>query len=85
MNKKEKKEVNGLRKDVANKIDELCKSYRIKVAEIIEKEEEKAERLEDYFYSSSQIDEIQECIEILEDNLAIFEEAVDMIKGVEDV
>ena len=85
MNNKERKEMNALTKEVVEQIDELYKSYRMKVAETIEKEEEKAERLEEYFYSSSRIEEIQEDIEALEDTLAIFEEAVDMMKGVEDV
>ncbi len=85
MNNRERKEMNNLTKDVVRQIDELYRSYRMKVAEAIENEEEKAERLEEYFYSSSRIEEIQEDIETLENTLAIFEEAVDMMKGVEDV
>ncbi len=85
MNNRERKEMNNLTKDVVGQIDELYRSYRMKVAEAIENEEEKAERLEEYFYSSSRIEEIQEDIETLENTLAIFEEAVDMMKGVEDV
>lgn len=85
MNNKERKEMNNLTKDVVGQIDELYRSYRMKVAEAIENEEEKAERLEEYFYSSSRIEEIQEDIETLENTLAIFEEAVDMMKGVENV
>lgn len=85
MNNRERKEMNNLTKDVVGQIDELYRSYRMKVAEAIENEEEKAERLEEYFYSSSRIEEIEEDIETLENTLAIFEEAVDMMKGVEDV
>ncbi len=85
MNNRERKVMNNLTKDVVEQIDELYRSYRMKVAEVIEKEEEKAERLEEYFYSPSRIEEIQDDIETLENTLAIFEEAVDMMKGVEDV
>ncbi len=85
MNNRERKEVNGLTKDVIMKIDELYTTYRMKIAEFIEKEEEKAERLDEYFPGSSRADEIQENIELLEDTLALFEEAVDMMKGVDYV
>ncbi len=85
MNTKEKKEVNGLTKDLVKKIEDLFKSYRLKIAEIIEVEEEKAERIEEYFYSSDKVDAIQESIEMLEDTLAVFEEAVEMMKEVEYV
>lgn len=85
MNNREKKEVNDLTKDLVKKIDDLYKSYRLKVAEIIEMEEEKAERLEEYFCDSSRVDAIQESIEMLEDTLAVFEEAVEMMKEVEYV
>ncbi len=85
MNNRERKEMNALTKEVVRKIDELYTTYRMKVAEIIEKEEEKAERLEEYFSSSSQMDAIEEDIGMLEDTLAVFEEAVDMMKGVDYV
>ncbi len=85
MNNRERKEMNALTKEVVSKIDELYTTYRMKVAEVIEKEEEKAERLEEYFYSSSQMDVIEEDIGMLEDTLAVFEEAVDMMKGVDYV
>ena len=85
MNNRERKVMNNLTKDVVEQIDELYRSYRMKVAEVIEKEEEKAERLEEYFYSPSRIEKIQDDIETLENTLAIFEEAVDMMKGVEYV
>ena len=85
MNRKERDELNGLTKEVIDKIEEILKSYRMKVAEVIEKEEEKAERLEEYFPGSPQQDTIAEDIEKLEDTLSVFEEAFDMMTGVEDV
>lgn len=85
MNNRERKEMNGLTREFIRKIDDLYKSYRLKVAEIIEMEEEKAERLEEYFCGSSRVDAIQESIEMLEDTLAVFEEAVEMMKEVEYV
>ena len=85
MNNRERNEVNALTKDVVRKIDELCTNYRMKIAEAIGKEEEKAERLEGHFSGSSQMDAIEESIETLEDTLAVFEEALDMMKGVEYV
>lgn len=83
MSEKERKEMKALTKDVVKKIDELYTTYRMKVAEIIEKEEEKAERIEEHFSSSSRLDAIEEEIEKLEDTLDTFEAAVDMIKEVE--
>ena len=85
MNNRERNEVNALTKDVVRKIDELCTNYRVKIAEVIGMEEEKAERLEEHFSGSSQMDAIEESIETLEDTLAVFEEALDMMKGVEYV
>ena len=85
MNRKERDELNGLTKEVIGKIEEILKSYRMKVAEVIEEEEEKAERLEEYFPGSPQQDTIAEDIEKLEDTLSVFEEALDMMTGVEDV
>ncbi len=83
MTKTEKEEVNNLTRDVVRKIDELYTTYRMKVAEIIKKEEEKLERIEEHFSSSSRLDAIEEEIEKLEDTLDTFEAAVDMMKEVE--
>ena len=85
MNNRERKEMNGLTREFIRKIEELFNSYRIKVVEAIEKEEEKAEKIEEYFPSSSRQDEIQEDIDSLEDTLSIFSEAVDMITEVDYV
>ncbi len=83
MSEKERKEMKALTKDLVKKIDELYTTYRMKVAEIIEKEEEKAERIEEHFSSSSRLDAIEEEIEKLEYTLDIFESAVEMMKEVE--
>lgn len=83
MSEKERKEMKALTKDVVKKIDVLYTTYRMKVAEIIKKEEEKLERIEEHFSSSSRLDAIEEEIEKLEDTLDTFEAAVDMIKEVE--
>ncbi len=83
MSEKERKEMKALTKDVVKKIDELYTTYRMKVAEIIKKEEEKLERIEEHFSSSSRLDAIEEEIEKLEDTLDTFEAAVDMMKEVE--
>lgn len=85
MNNRERKEMNGLTREFIRKIEELFNSYRIKVVEAIEKEEEKAEKIEEYFPSSSRQDEIQEDIDSLEDTLSVFSEAVDMITEVDYV
>lgn len=85
MNTRERKEMNGLTREFIRKIEELFNSYRIKVVEAIEKEEEKAEKIEEYFPSSSRQEEIQEDIDSLEDTLSIFSEAVDMITEVDYV
>lgn len=85
MNNRERKEMNGLTREFIRKIEELFNSYRIKVVEAIEKEEEKAEKIEEYFPSSSRQDEIQEDIDSLEDILSVFSEAVDMITEVDYV
>ncbi len=85
MNKKERKEITDLTKEVIGKVDELYKSYRMKVAEVIENEEEKIERLEEYFTDPLRVDEIQNDIDVLESTLEVFEDAVDMMKGVEYV
>ncbi len=83
MSEKERKEMKALTKDVVKKIDVLYTTYRMKVAEIIKKEEEKLERIEEHFSSSSRLDAIEEEIEKLEDTLDTFEAAVDMMKEVE--
>ncbi len=85
MNTRERKEMNGLTREFIRKIEELFNSYRIKVVEAIEKEEEKAEKIEEYFPSSSRQEEIQEDIDSLEDTLSVFSEAVDMITEVDYV
>lgn len=85
MNTRERKEMNVLTREFIRKIEELFNSYRIKVVEAIEKEEEKAEKIEEYFPSSSRQDEIQEDIDSLEDTLSVFSEAVDMITEVDYV
>lgn len=85
MTTRERKEMNVLTREFIRKIEELFNSYRIKVVEAIEKEEEKAEKIEEYFPSSSRQDEIQEDIDSLEDTLSVFSEAVDMITEVDYV
>ena len=85
MNTRERKEMNGLTREFIRKIEELFNSYRIKGVEAIEKEEEKAEKIEEYFPSSSRQEEIQEDIDSLEDTLSVFSEAVDMITEVDYV
>lgn len=85
MNTRERKEMNVLTREFIRKIEELFNSYRIKVVEAIEKEEEKAEKIEEYFPSSSRQDEIQEDIDSLEDTLSVFSEAVAMITEVDYV
>lgn len=83
MSEKERKEMKALTKDLVKKIDELYTTYRMKVTEIIKNEEEKLERIEEHFSSSSRLDAIEEEIEKLEDTLDIFESAVEMMKEVE--
>ena len=85
MNTKERKEMNTLKKEFSHRVETLYDMFRLKVVEAIEKEEEKAERLEEHFPGSSQQEQIEEDIENLEDTLSIFEEAVSMITEVDDV
>ncbi len=85
MNTKERKEMNTLKKEFSHKVETLYGMFKLKVVEAIEKEEEKMERLEEYFPGSLQQEQIEEDIENLEDTLSIFEEAVSMIAEVNDV
>ena len=85
MNSRERKKMNTLRKEFSHSVETLYGVFRLKVVEAIEKEEEKAERLEEHFPGSSQQEQIEEDIENLEDTLSVFEEAVSMITEVDDV
>ena len=85
MNSRERKEMNTLKKEFSHSVETLYGVFRLKVVEAIEKEEEKAERLEEHFPGSSQQEQIEEDIENLEDTLSVFEEAVLMITEVDDV
>ena len=85
MNSRERKEMNTLKREFSHRVETLYGMFRLKVVEAIEKEEEKAERLEEHFPGSSQQEQIEEDIENLEDTLSVFEEAVSMITEVDDV
>ncbi len=80
MNRKERKKVDILTEEFRNRVDELFEIYRMQIVKMLENEEEKAERLDDYFPDSSQVEAIRDGIDELEEMLDNFEEAVDMIR-----
>ncbi len=80
MNSRERKKVNTITQEFRNKMDELFGLYRMQIVKVIEIEEEKAEKLDDYFPDSSQVESIRDGIDELEQMLETFEEAIDMIR-----
>lgn len=79
MNDMERRRLDLLNRRFRNMVNEAYSDYRKKIEEIIGKEEEKADNLDEYFPSSPLAESIHDGIDELEERLETIEEAVDMI------
>lgn len=79
MNDMERRRLDLLNRRFRNRVNEAYSDYRKKIEEIIGKEEEKADNLDEYFPSSPLAESIRDGIDELEERLETIEEAVDMI------
>ena len=79
MNDMERRRLDLLNRRFRNRVNEAYSDYRKKIEEIIGKEEEKADNLDEYFPSSPLAESIRDGINELEERLETIEEAVDMI------
>lgn len=79
MNNIERRRLDLLNRKFRNRVNEAYSDYRKKIEEMIGKEEEKADNLDEYFPSSPLAESIRDGIDELEERLETIEEAVDMI------
>lgn len=79
MNDMERRRLDLLNRKFRNRVNEAYSDYRKKIEEMIGKEEEKADNLDEYFPYSPLAESIRDGIDELEERLETIEEAVDMI------
>lgn len=79
MNNMERRRLNFLNRKFRNRVNEVYSTYRKEIEEIIGKEEEKADNLDEYFPDSPRSESIRDGLDELEERLETIEEAVSMI------